>query len=225
MRWRANLIACAASRSTPVWLPLFPHDDGIGVRRSFQSAEAARQTALTVNPQTVPDTFDVERWWGLVFLLLAACEPEPRGPVSIMQQETMRFDTERIRQEVDRYRSQPSKATQLRMDQAFAALDAKVQSLESLSQTQSGAERLETEQQIADLKRRKELHWARAQTALVETQSVKRAEPVGERIAKAEPVNSTRRSRRSADRTGGSSAQRMMRVPPAPPNFFQRLFR
>ena len=210
--------------STPAWLPLFPHDDGIGGRRSFQSAEVVRQTALTVNPQTVSDTFDVERWWGLVFLMLAACEPEPRGSVSIMQQETMRFDTERVRQEVDRYRAQPSKATQGRMEQAFAALDAKVQSLEALSQTQSGAERIETEQQIADLKRRKELHWARAQTALVETQTVKRAEPVGERIAKAEPVNSTRRSRRSVDRTRATAPQRITRQP-EPQNFFQRLFR
>ena len=156
--------------------------------------------------------------------MLAACEPEPRGSVQIMQQETMRFDTERIRQEVDRYRAQPSKATQGRMEQAFAALDAKVQSLEALSQTQSGAERVGTEQQIADLKRRKELHWARAQTALVEIQTVKRAEPVGERIAKAEPVNSTRRSRRSADHARATVPQRITRQP-EPVNFFQRLFR
>jgi len=176
----------------------------------------------------LPDTLDVERWWGFVFLLLAACEPEPRGPTQVILPEAMRFDTEHIRNEVDRYRTQPSTANRQRMEREFAALDAKVRNLESLAQTQTGLEQASTEQQIADLKHRRELHWARAQTALAQTESVKKAEQVGERVMKAERVNGSQRSRRTSDASRTANSQRAARMAEprsAPPNFFQRLFR
>jgi len=109
------------------------------------------------------------------------------------------------------------------MERAFGTLDERVRRLEALAQTQSGEEKTATEQQIADLKRRRELHWTRAQTALVESQPVQRAEPIAERVIKAERVSSAQRTRQ-AER---ARLQRMPREAPryASPNFFERLFR
>jgi len=137
----------------------------------------------------------------------------------------MRFDTEPIRREVDHYKDDPSAKARQRMEVAFAALDARVRGLEALAQTQSGVERTATEQQIADLKHRRELHWARAQTALAEAQVVKRAEPVAERVTKAERSSSTQRVRR-AERARALESQQTSRSNPrgGPVNFFQRLF-
>jgi len=178
-----------------------------------------------INPQSLPDTLGVERWWGVVFFALAACEPEPRGPVQIVQPEAMRFDTEPIRREVEHYKDDPSAKARQRMEKAFAALDARVRGLEALAQTQSGVERTITEQQVADLKHRRDIHWTRAQTALTETQVVKRAEPVSERVTRAERSSSTQRVRR-AERARALDSQRTSRAEPrgGPVNFFQRLF-
>ena len=163
------------------------------------------------------------RWWGIVFFALAACEPEPKGPVQVEQPEGMRFETEKIRREGERFRESPSAQARRGMEKAFGALDERVRGLEALAQTQSGEERTLTEQQIADLKRRRELHWTRAQTALVESQPVQRAEPIAERVIKAERVSSEPRVRR-AER---ARVQRMPREAPryVNPDFFERLFR
>ena len=162
-------------------------------------------------------------WGGIVFFALAACEPEPKGPVHVEQPEAMRFETEKVRREVERYREAPSAQSRKRMEGAFEALDERLRGLEALAQTQNGEEKTATEQQITDLKRRRELHWTRSQTALVESQTVERAEPVAERVVKAERVGDPQRVRR-AERV---RAQRTMRLEPAsaPMNFFGRLFR
>jgi len=188
----------------------------------MQSVRAAR-SAATINPQALPDTLDVERWWGVVFFALAACEPQPKGPVQVVQPETMRFETEQIRREMEHYKEAPSAETRRRMENAFAALDARVQGLEALAQNQSGDERILTELQIADLKHRRDLNWTRAQTALVETQTVKRAEPVAERVVKAERANSSTQRERRARTQALRRAPMEARQPS--PNFFQRLFR
>ncbi|MEI6562045.1 MAG: hypothetical protein WCO68_08190 [Verrucomicrobiota bacterium] len=163
------------------------------------------------------------RWWGIVFFALAACEPEPKGPVQVERPEAMHFETEKLRREVERFRESPSAQSRLGMERAFGALDERVRGLEALAQAQSGEEKTATEQQIADLKRRRELHGTRAQTALVESQPVQRAEPIAERVIKAERVGITQRARQ-AER---ARMQRMPRETPryASPNFFERLFR
>ena len=116
-------------------------------------------------------------------ILLSACEPEPKGPVQIVEPEAMRFDTEQIRREVDFYKTNPSPLGKRRMEKAFAAFDARVGELEALAQTQTDeAEREASLRRIANLKERRQLHWNRSQTLYVETQPVKRAEPVAERI-------------------------------------------
>ena len=157
-----------------------------------------------------------------MFFALAACEPQPKGPVQVVQPETMRFETERIRRELEHYKVAPSAETRRRMENAFAALDTQVQELEARAQNQSGDERLLTELQIADLKRRRDLNWTRAQTALIETQTVKRAEPVAERVVKAERANSTQRERRARSQ---ALRRAPMEVRQPSSNFFQRLFR
>ena len=178
------------------------------------------------NLPALPDTLGVERWWGIVFFALAACEPEPRGPVQVEQPEVMRFETEKIRREVEIFREAPTAQARKRMEGAFGAFDERVRELEAVSQTQSGTERMATEQQIADLKRRRELHWTRAQTALVQAQEIQRAEPIAERVVKAERAASTPRPRQPS-RIRAIETRRVSRMEPgdARPNFFERLFR
>ena len=131
----------------------------------------------------MPILFYVEYRWGLVLMLLSACEPEPKGPVQIDEPETMRFDTEQIRREVDAYKTNPSPTGKRRMEKAFDAFDERVRGLEALAQTQTDAmEREAALRRVANLKGRRQLHWDRSQTLYVETQPVKRAEPVAERI-------------------------------------------
>lgn len=139
----------------------------------------------------------------------------------------MHFETEAVRREVELYKDAPSAEAKRRMAAAFGALDTRVKKLEALAQTQSGVERTSTEQQIADLKRRRALHWARAQTAVAETQPVKRAEPVAERVSKAERANVTQGPKRSERASRVQPFQRTTQADPriASPNFFQRLFR
>lgn len=120
--------------------------------------------------------------------MLTACEPEPKGPVQVVQPESMRFETEHIRREVDIYKTTPSAIGRRRMDKAFSAFDARLRELVTLAETQTGEEQLATQRQIADLKHRREIHWTRAQTAVVDAMPVKRAEPVAERVVKAEKV-------------------------------------
>ena len=194
-----------------------------GDSRSAKKAVAGPEGSTSL---TLPDTLGVERWWGIVFFALAACEPEPRGPVQVAQPEAMRFDTEAIRREVDHYKDSPTAEARRRMEQAFGALDARIGGLEALAQSQTGEERTATEQQVADLKHRREIHWTRAQTALAETQTIARAEPVAERVAKPERANSSQRDRRT-ERTRAMGSQQTTRTQPrnTPLDFFQRFFR
>jgi len=147
-------------------------------------------------------------------LMLAACEPEPKGPVQIEQPESMRFETEHIRREVDLYKTNPSAIGKRRMEKAFAAFDAQIGELETLAQTQGGSERQRTERQIADMKQRRELHWTRAQTAYVETMPVKRAEAVGERTKRSEQGRRSKRARRNSEES--ATAERIIKAEPVP---------
>ena len=117
-------------------------------------------------------------------------------------------------------------AARRRVEEAFEAFDEKVRELEEQAQAQSGPERTATEQRIAALKQRRALHWERAQTASVETLPVQRAEPVGERVEKAESVSRSERARK-AGRSREEQSQRTRRAEPVrePQNFFQRFFR
>ena len=170
---------------------------------------------------SLPDTLGVERGWGLFFLLLTACEPEPRGTPQIVIPEAKRFETEHIRQAVDLYKTEPTAEARRRMDRAFQAFDAKVEELAALAQTQTGTERALTEAQIADLQHRRGLHWDRAQAAVVETQPVRKAEPVAEKVKKAERNNRPQRTQES--RASRKPQPTPMRAPL--PEFVQRLFR
>lgn len=154
--------------------------------------------------------------------MLAACEPEPKGPVQVQIPESMRFDTERIRREVDQYKTSPSAASKRKMEQAFQTFDEKVKFIEADLHAQAEPERMVMERQIADLKHRRELHWARSQVLAEDTEPIRRAEPVAERTTKAERVV-TQRSRRP-ERTRAPVTRRIERRA-EPLNLFQRLFR
>jgi len=200
-------------------------------RRNAETSQAKRPLRPGVprrhrQSATVSRYLGVERWWGVVFFALAACEPEPKGPVQVVQPEGMRFETEPVRREVELYKNAPSAKGRQRMERAFAALDERVRGLEALAQTQSGTERTATERQIADLKHRRDLHWTRAQTALAEVETVQRAEPVAEQVVKAERPRNSQNVRR-AERARTSQARQITRSESrgAPVNFFQRLFR
>ncbi len=154
-------------------------------------------------------------------MVLTACEPELRGPPpSAAPQETMCFDTEAVRGAVDLYKEAPTPAARRRMESAFETLDSRIKGMEALAGMQSGAEREEADRRIADLKRRRELHWARAQTALAESAPIRRAEPVGESVDGPRGVRRAGRARGTAIRRTSPAAAR-----PAPENLFQRLFR
>jgi hypothetical protein len=141
-------------------------------------------------------------------MMLSGCEPEPKGPVQILEPEAMRFDTEQIRREVDFYKTNPSRIGKKRMEKAFAAFDARVRELEALVPMASDeAERNAALRRIVNLKERRQLHWERSQTIYVETQPVKRAERVAER---------TEPTKRSAQRKI-TSAEPPMRVMKAEP--------
>ncbi|MCX6968124.1 MAG: hypothetical protein NTZ46_10190 [Verrucomicrobia bacterium] len=146
--------------------------------------------------------------------------------MQLAQPEVMRFETEPVRREVELYKTAPSAQAWKRVEAAFGALEERVLGLEALAQAQTGAERMATEQQIVDLKHRRDLHWTRAHTALVETEAVRRAEPVAERAVKAERAESPRVRR--AERVDTPQPQPRIRAEPrgrASANFFQRLFR
>ena len=146
--------------------------------------------------------------------------------MQVVQPEAMRFDTEAIRRHIEVYKETPSADARRRMEGAFGAFDARVKGLEVLAQTQTGLERTSTEQQVADLKRRRDLQWTRAQTVVAETQMIKRAEPVAERVTKGERVNNPQRVRR-AERPRMMEPRRTSQAAArsGPESFFQRLFR
>lgn len=138
----------------------------------------------------------MEYRWGLLLVLLAACREEPKGPFQVVEPEAMRFDTERIRREVDVYKTEQSPVAKRRMEKAFAAFDERVRAMESeVPALTDPAERELAERRIANLKMRRDLHWTRSQTRYVETETVKRAEPVAERV---EPVKRRSRSKPAA---------------------------
>lgn len=143
-----------------------------------------------------------------------------------MAPEQMCFDTERIRHEVDRYKTGPTAEARRRLEKAFEAFDERVRSLELGLQNQTGTERTLAERRIAQLKAQRGLHWERAQTAVVDTMPVARAEPVGERVSKAERVDRSTQPRKT-ERTRNRASQRTVQTPEPMrgPNFFQRLFR
>lgn len=161
------------------------------------------------------------RWGWLLLVGLAGCEPEPRGPTQVKVPETQHFETQSIRREVDRYKDAPSLAARRKMEQAFGALDAKLRAMEAQASTMEGNERALMDFQIANLKKRRDLHWTRAQTAVAQLEPVEKARPVGERsdkVVKARPA---------AAQPARTSRPRRVYRPTAPPseNIFQRIGR
>lgn len=64
--------------------------------------------------------------------------------------------------------------------------------MEARASTMASDARMVMDSQIADLKRRRDLHWSRAQTAVAQLEPIEKAQPVGERsnkVAKARPVD------------------------------------
>lgn len=109
------------------------------------------------------------------------------------------------------------------MERAFETLDSRIKGMEVLAQMQTGPEREDADRRIADLKRRRDLHWTRAQTLIAETTPVRRAEEVGERrsTGDAEAPSAAKRT----GRVRKAAARRMVPARPVQQNFFQRLFR
>ena len=157
--------------------------------------------------------------------VLTACEPEFRGPPSsALPSEAMCFDTEAVRREVDFYKDGPTAAARKRMERAFGTLDSRIRGMEVLAQTQTGADREAADRRIADLKRRRELHWTRAQTLIADATPIRRAVPVGERQAVGISDADYSRAARRANRARAASVRRVAPVRQVQGNFFQRLF-
>ena len=119
------------------------------------------------------------RWAWLLALGLAGCEPQPRGPTQVKAPEAPHFETQNIRREVDRYKDDPSPVARRKMNQAFVTLDTKLRAMEEQAAMLEGDARVLMECQIADLKKRRELHWSRAQTAVAQLEPIEKARPVG----------------------------------------------
>ena len=157
--------------------------------------------------------------------VLTACEPEVHGPPpSALPSEAMCFDTEAVRREVDFYKDGPTSAARQRMERAFATLDSRIKGMEVLAQTQTGVDREAADRRIADLKRRRELHWTRAQTLIADTTPIRRAVPVGERPSIGGADADLARAARRASRARAAAVRRAAPIRPAQGNFFQRLF-
>lgn len=118
-------------------------------------------------------------------LILNACEPDPVPPQDPNLVEKKVFDTEEIRWAVDDYKTNPSPERSRRVADAFGAFDDELHALEDEARTETGDERRATEERIADLKFRRGIHWARAQSTPEEMAPA----PVAERVPpRAEPV-------------------------------------
>ncbi len=101
----------------------------------------------------------------LVLAWMASCEPESTGPVRTAPPESLHFETLAIRLAVDEFKTAPSKAHEQRVAQAFAAFDRQVRDLEDDLQLETEEEEAGAlRERIADLKHRREIHWARFQT-------------------------------------------------------------
>lgn len=152
---------------------------------------------------------------------LAGCEPQPRGPTQVKAPEAPHFETQNIRREVDRYKDDPSPVARRKMNQAFIALDTKLRAMEAQAGTLEGDARVLMESQIADLKKRRELHWSRAQTAMAQLEPIEKARPVGERDEK------TVKARPAAAQPARAYRQRRVYQPATyrSENLFQRIGR
>ena len=133
----------------------------------------------------------------------------------VEQPEAMRFETQGVREAVDEYRAQHSRPAEIRAKVEFAVLDRRIRELEGTAATQSQEERTSTQEKIADLKHRRELHWNRFVAPPQESEPVRVAEkaapppPVAERVA-AQPVETPVPIRRALAVTSTDE--------PAPPN-------
>ncbi len=111
------------------------------------------------------------------------------------------------------------------MDQAFASLDAQLSEMERHAATLTGDAQASLQRQIANLKLRRDLHWSRAQEAVVQLEPVEKAQPVvGERTTKAAKARPDPTAQAAAAR---ARARRVYRQTPMVPqeNFIQRLGR
>ncbi|XHR27811.1 MAG: hypothetical protein ACFUZC_17995 [Chthoniobacteraceae bacterium] len=175
-----------------------------------------------------PRNLRVRAWWALLLGVgLTACGPEGAKPVQSLPPapEALHFETQYVRREVDRYKDAPSPTARKKMDQAFAALDAKVSEMESRAATLTGDAQADLQRQIANLKLRRDLHWTRAQAAVVQLEPVEKAQPVvGERTARAVKARPDPTAQAAAAR---ARARRVYRQTPMVPqeNFIQRLGR
>lgn len=119
-----------------------------------------------------------------MILLLAGCDADPPQTVRL-DAEATHLETQEIRKAVDNYKATPTREQKALADTAFAEFDQQLEELRQDSEIQTGDEKAATEEKIADLKHRRDLHWARYQAppASVEVRtaegvSVRRAQPV-----------------------------------------------
>jgi len=122
----------------------------------------------------------------VAFVVISACEQHSTTPPESYQAEKKIFDTQDIRIALDEYKTDPSPELRCRVESAFEAFDQELRELEVQASLETGETRQATEEWIADLKARREIHWARAQATPEEMIPTRVAEPV---ILRAEPVN------------------------------------
>ena len=129
----------------------------------------------------------------MCIVLLAGCEQEQPASRYPVQNEAVRLETEAIRKAVDDFKSVQSKPNEIRVKLAFSVFDRRLQELETTAAMQSGDEKAATMEKIADLKHRREIHWARYVAPVEESRPVRVAEkiPRAPRIARAEAVEPT----------------------------------
>jgi hypothetical protein len=98
--------------------------------------------------------------------MLAGCEADPpsTAPSDV---ETTHMETQQIRQAVDDYKANPTRERKALVDIAFAEFDQQLDELQQDAREQTGDEQAATEEKIADLKHRRDLHWARCQATPV----------------------------------------------------------
>ncbi len=109
--------------------------------------------------------------------------------------------------------------------QLLLSIQIYIKGMEVLARTQTGPEREAADRRIADLKRRRDMHWARSQTLYAGTVPIRRAEPVGERTASGNSGAPTVARRATRIRVVPVRRMAPVRQQPVQGNFFQRLFR
>lgn len=132
-----------------------------------------RALALCKTPPTASrerfDSTSVNRLWYLLILMLPGCDVDPTSD-SRPDVEATHLETQQIRKAVDDYKANPTRQEKALVDAAFAEFDQELEELKQDAQLQTGDEQAAAEERIADLKHRRDLHWARCQATPVPTE-------------------------------------------------------